>query len=96
MKKTALSLIAPKLAAGLLVAGALTAGTAATAAASPAMNLTIPRVDQQQTRDARLSNVGYFQYRRVCRPVIAYRYGLYGWRPYVAGYRCFYRYHYGY
>jgi hypothetical protein len=91
MKKIALSLIAPA-----LVASALAAGTASTAAASPAMNLQIPRVDEQQTRDSRLSNVGYLHSRRVCRAVIGYRYGLYGWRPYVVGYRCFYRHHYGY
>jgi hypothetical protein len=94
MKKIALSLIAPKLVAGALVASALAAGTASTAAASPAMNLSIPRVDEQQTKDSRVAPVGYVHYRRVCRPRIVYRYGLYGWRPYVVGYRCFYRYGY--
>ncbi len=89
MKKIALSLIAPALAVG-----ALAAGTATTAVANPALNLTVPRVDEQQTRDTRLSNVGTVRYRRVCRPVIAYRYGRFGWRPYVVGYRCFTRYGY--
>lgn len=91
MKKIALSLIAPA-----LVASALAAGTASTAAASPAMNLDIPRVDEQQTKDSKVTQVGYFHHRRVCRAVIAYRYGLYGWRPYVVGYRCFRHRHFDY